>query len=54
MDDFDADFDIDNILDCSDHDDIDSIDADAVLADDSVKLYLKEIGRIPGIRIVLA
>ncbi len=47
VDDFDADFDIDNILDCSDHDDIDSIDADAVLADDSVKLYLKEIGRIP-------
>ena len=37
VDNFDADFDIDSILDYS----------DAMLADDSVKLYLKEIGRIP-------
>ena len=47
VDNFDADLDIDNILDYSDRDDADDFDADAMLADDSVKLYLKEIGRIP-------
>ena len=46
VDNFDADFDIDSILDYSDRDD-DNPDSDAILADDSVKLYLKEIGRIP-------
>ena len=47
VDNFDADLDIDNILDYSDRDDEGDFDADAMLADDSVKLYLKEIGRIP-------
>ena len=46
VDNFDADFDIDSILDYSDRD-YDNPDSDAMLADDSVKLYLKEIGRIP-------
>ena len=46
VDNFDADFDIDSILDYSDRD-YDNPDSDAILADDSVKLYLKEIGRIP-------
>lgn len=46
-DNFEADIDIDNIMDFSDHDDDVDFDADAMLADDSVKLYLKEIGRIP-------
>ncbi len=46
VDNFDADFDIDSILDYSDKD-YENPDSDAVLADDSVKLYLKEIGRIP-------
>ena len=43
---FDADFDIDSILDYSDRD-YDNPDSDVILADDSVKSYLKEIGRIP-------
>ncbi len=46
VDNFDADFDIDSILDYAERDD-DNPDSDAILADDSVKLYLKEIGRIP-------
>lgn len=46
VDNFDADFDIDNILDYADRD-YDSSETDLVTADDSVKQYLKEIGRIP-------
>lgn len=46
-DNFEADVDIDNIMDFSDRDDDGDFDSDAMLADDSVKLYLKEIGRIP-------
>lgn len=46
VDNFDADFDIDSILDYSDRD-YDNPDSDVILADDSVKSYLKEIGRIP-------
>ncbi len=46
VDNFDADFDIDSILDYADRDD-DNPDSDVILADDSVKSYLKEIGRIP-------
>ncbi len=42
----DADFDIENLFDYSDRD-YDNPDADVVTADDSVKQYLKEIGRIP-------
>ena len=47
VDNFDADMEIDNVLDYSDHDEVDVTDSDMVMADDSVKLYLKEIGRIP-------
>lgn len=46
VDNFDADFDIDSILDYADRD-YDNPDSDVILADDSVKSYLKEIGRIP-------
>ncbi|MCI7692258.1 MAG: RNA polymerase sigma factor RpoD [Oscillospiraceae bacterium] len=46
VDNFDADFDIDSIFDYADRDD-DNPDSDVILADDSVKSYLKEIGRIP-------
>ncbi len=47
VDNFDADLDIDNILDYSDRDDGDDFDAEAIMAEDSVKQYLKDIGRIP-------
>lgn len=47
VDNFDADFDIDSILDYSDRDYSDNPDADIMLPDDSVKSFLKDIGRIP-------
>ena len=49
VDDFNADVDIDSILDYVESDEYDDqdYDADSLLSDDSVKLYLKEIGRIP-------
>ncbi len=47
VDDFDADLDIDNILDYSDRDYVDNSEADVMLTDDSVKSFLKDIGRIP-------
>lgn len=47
IDNFDADFDIDSILDYSDRDYADNPDADLLLPDDSVKSFLKDIGRIP-------
>lgn len=49
VDDFNADVDIDSIMDYAESDDYSDqdYDADSLLADDSVKLYLKEIGRIP-------
>jgi RNA polymerase primary sigma factor len=49
VDDFDADadLDLDHMFDYAERDEMDDFDADAMLADDSVKLYLKEIGRIP-------
>ncbi len=47
VDNFDADLDIDNILDYSDRDDSEDFDAEAIMAEDSVKQYLKDIGRIP-------
>ncbi|MGN0688712.1 MAG: RNA polymerase sigma factor RpoD [Oscillospiraceae bacterium] len=48
VDDYTADLDIDNILELAESEDYDdSYDTDGMLADDSVKLYLKEIGRIP-------
>lgn len=46
VDNFDADFDIDNIFDYAERD-YDNGDVDPVTTDDSVKQYLKEIGRIP-------
>ena len=46
-DNFEADLDIDNIMDITEREDGENFDSDYVLADDSVKLYLKEIGRIP-------
>lgn len=48
VDDYTADLDIDNLIDLAETESADeSYDADGMLADDSVKLYLKEIGRIP-------
>lgn len=47
VDNFNADFDIDNILDYSDRDYTDNPDADFILPDDSVKSFLKDIGKIP-------
>ncbi|MGN0651070.1 MAG: RNA polymerase sigma factor RpoD [Oscillospiraceae bacterium] len=49
VDDFNADVDIDTIFDYAESDDYDDrdYDTDSLLSDDSVKLYLKEIGRIP-------
>ncbi len=40
VDNFDADLDIDNILDYSDRDDSEDFDAEAIMAEDSVKQYL--------------
>ena len=48
VDDYTADLDIDNLIDLAETESADeSYDTDGMLADDSVKLYLKEIGRIP-------
>ncbi len=47
VDNYDADLDIDNILNYTERDFSDDSDADVPLADDSVKTYLKEIGRFP-------
>ena len=48
VDDYTADLDIDNPIDLAETESADeSYDADGMPADDSVKLYLKEIGRIP-------
>ena len=47
VDNFDADLYIDSILDYSDRDYSDNPDADIMLPDDSVKSFLKDIGRIP-------
>ena len=48
VDDYTADLDIANLIDLAETESADeSYDADGLLADDSVKLYLKEIGRIP-------
>ena len=46
-DNYDSDIDLDSILDYSDHDYDDSADADMILPDDSVKSFLKDIGKIP-------
>ena len=46
-DNFEADMDIDSLMDMVERDDTEEFETDSVLADDSVKLYLKEIGRIP-------
>ncbi|MGN1108113.1 MAG: sigma-70 family RNA polymerase sigma factor, partial [Oscillospiraceae bacterium] len=48
VDDYTADLDIENLIDLAESENADeSYDTDGMLADDSVKLYLKEIGRIP-------
>ncbi len=47
VDNYTPDLDIDNILSFAENEDYDDYDSDGMLADDSVKLYLKEIGRIP-------
>ncbi len=47
VDNFDADLDIDNLLDYADRDYSDDEDADLLLPDDSVKTFLKDIGKIP-------
>lgn len=46
-DNFDSDIDIESILEYSDHDYDDNTDADILLPDDSVKSFLKDIGKIP-------
>lgn len=46
-DNYDSDIDIDSILEYSERDYDDSADADALLPDDSVKSFLKDIGKIP-------
>lgn len=46
-DNFDSDIDIESILQYSDHDYDDNSDADILLPDDSVKSFLKDIGKIP-------
>ena len=48
VDDYTADLDIESLIDLAESENADeSYDTDGMLADDSVKLYLKEIGRIP-------
>lgn len=46
-DNFDSDIDIESILQYTDHDYDDNSDADVLLPDDSVKSFLKDIGKIP-------
>lgn len=46
-DNFEADMDIDTLMDMVEREDTEEFETDTVLADDSVKLYLKEIGKIP-------
>ncbi len=46
-DNFDQELDIESILEYSDRDFDDSVDADIILPDDSVKSFLKDIGKIP-------
>lgn len=46
-DNFDSDIDIESILQYTDHDYDDNSDADILLPDDSVKSFLKDIGKIP-------
>lgn len=46
-DNFDSDIDIESILQYNDHDYDDNSDADILLPDDSVKSFLKDIGKIP-------
>lgn len=46
-DNFDSDIDIESILQYNDHDYDDNSDADVLIPDDSVKSFLKDIGKIP-------
>lgn len=46
-DNFDSDIDIESILQYTDHDYDDNSDADVLIPDDSVKSFLKDIGKIP-------
>ena len=47
IDNFDADFDIENLLNFTERDYDDSSDSDVMIPDDSVKSFLKDIGKIP-------